>query len=229
MLAVQCHCITKSFKTENAETVALREVNLEVEKGEFIIIVGPSGCGKTTLISIIAGILQQNSGNCLIEGCSYEDMSPDNMMEFRAKHIGFVFQSFNLIPTLSVAQNTAIPLIINGMNYDEAIVQAEEMLIQVKLEDKSQSYPSRLSGGQQQRVAIARSLVHKPSLLICDEPTSALDYVTGSKILEIIRDINKKQRTTVVVVTHDSRIFQYADRIAYMDDGRIKKIVKEHV
>lgn len=229
MLAVQCHSITKSFKTDSTETTALREINLEVEKGEFIIIVGPSGCGKTTLISIIAGILKQNSGKCLIEGHSYEDMSPDNMMEFRAKHIGFVFQSFNLIPTLSVAQNTAIPLIINGMNYDEAIVQAEEVLIQVKLGDKSRSYPNRLSGGQQQRVAIARSLVHKPSLLICDEPTSALDYVIGSKILEIIRDINRKEKTTVVVVTHDSRIFQYADRIAYMDDGRIKKIVKEHV
>jgi putative ABC transport system ATP-binding protein len=228
MLAVQCHRITKSFKTENAETVALREINLEIEKGEFIIIVGPSGCGKTTLISIIAGILQQNSGKCLIEGHFYGDMSPDDMMEFRAKHIGFVFQSFNLIPTLSIAQNTAIPLIINGMDYDEAIAQAEEMLIQVKLGDKTQSYPNRLSGGQQQRVAIARALVHKPSLLICDEPTSALDYTTGSRILEIIRDINRKQRTTVVVVTHDSRIFQYADRIAHMDDGRIKKIVKEH-
>ena len=224
MEAIHCHAITKSFRTRETETQALRGVDLEIEQGEFIMVVGPSGCGKTTLISIIAGILRQDLGECKVEGHCYGEMTANDLMKFRARHIGFIFQSFNLIPTLSVAQNVAIPLIINGMGHDQAINQAEEMLGQVSLKDKIHSQPNQLSGGQQQRVAIARSLIHNPSLLICDEPTSALDHLTGVKILEMMRDINKKLKTTFVVVTHDSRIFQYADRIAYMDDGRIVKV-----
>lgn len=224
MLAIDCKAITKSFKTAEEETVALRGVDLEVAKGEFLMIVGPSGCGKTTLISIIASILHQDSGKCGVEGHHYENMSPSDLMEFRAKNLGFIFQSFNLIPTLSIAQNVAIPLIINGITHDKAVKLAEEILVEVHLQDKLHSRPAQLSGGQQQRVAIARALIHQPSLLICDEPTSALDHATGTKILEIMRDINKKLKTTLVVVTHDSRIFQYADRIAYMDDGRIERI-----
>ncbi len=228
MIAIQCKNITKSFKTADVETVALRDVNLEVVKGEFLMIVGPSGCGKTTLISIIAGILSQDSGNCMVEGHHYEKMSPQDLIEFRAKHLGFIFQSFNLIPTLSIAQNVAIPLIINGTSHDQAVKHAEEMLVEVQLEDKIKNRTNQLSGGQQQRVAIARALVHNPSLLICDEPTSALDHATGARIMGIMQDINKKLKTTIVVVTHDSRIFPYADRIAYMDDGRVESVVNNH-
>ncbi|MBX9805847.1 MAG: ABC transporter ATP-binding protein [Alphaproteobacteria bacterium] len=224
MLAIKCSGIIKTFSTGEVETVALRGVDLEVSKGEFLMIVGPSGCGKTTLISIIAGILHQDFGKCEVEGHHYENMSTNDLMEFRAKNLGFIFQSFNLIPTLSIAQNVAVPLMINGMPHDKAVKVAEQILVEVQLKDKMQSRPTQLSGGQQQRVAIARALVHQPSLLICDEPTSALDHATGTKILEIMRHINKKFKTTLVVVTHDSRIFQYADRIAYMDDGRIERI-----
>lgn len=229
MVAIKCNNITKSFRTTEVETVALRGVNMEVLQGELLMIVGPSGCGKTTLISIIAGILRQDSGECIVEGYNYLEMSAKELMEFRAQHLGFIFQSFNLIPTLSIAQNVAIPLIINGVSHDLAVQQAEEILVQVQLKDKMKNRPNQLSGGQQQRVAIARALVHKPSILICDEPTSALDQATGGKILGMMKDINQKLKTTLVVVTHDSRIFQYADRIAYMDDGRIEKIEKNHV
>ncbi|MBM3633627.1 MAG: ABC transporter ATP-binding protein [Alphaproteobacteria bacterium] len=228
MVAIQCKALTKSFKTADVETVALRGVDLEVLAGEFLMIVGPSGCGKTTLLSIIAGILRADSGKCIVEGYDYQQMSTDELMEFRAKHLGFIFQSYNLIPTLSLAQNVAIPLIINGTPHDKAVKRAEQILAEVHLKDKMRSRPNQLSGGQQQRVAIARALVHNPSLLICDEPTSALDHATGTKILSLMQDINKNFKTTLVVVTHDNRIFQYADRIAYMNDGCIERVVKQN-
>jgi putative ABC transport system ATP-binding protein len=228
MIAVKCTSIIKSFKSPEVETVALRGVNLEVLKGEFLMIVGPSGCGKTTLISIIAGILHQDSGKCVVEGHDYEGMSAQELVEFRAKHLGFIFQSFNLIPTLSIAQNVAIPLIINGLPHDKAVKLSEEILVEVQLKDKMGSRPNQLSGGQQQRVAIARALIHKPSILICDEPTSALDHATGANILRLMQEINKNLKTTLIVVTHDSRIFQYADRIAYMDDGCVERVVKQN-
>lgn len=228
MVAIQCKALTKSFKTADVETLALRGVDLEVFAGEFLMIVGPSGCGKTTLISIIAGILRADSGKCIVEGYDYQQMTTNDLMEFRAQHLGFIFQSYNLIPTLSIAQNVAIPLIINGMPHDKAVKRAEEILVEVHLKDKMQSRPNQLSGGQQQRVAIARALVHNPSLLICDEPTSALDHATGTKILSLMQDINKNFKTTFVVVTHDNRIFQYADRIAYMNDGCIERVVKQN-
>ena len=229
MVAIQCKELTKSFKTGDVETIALRGVDLEVLAGEFLMVVGPSGCGKTTLISIIAGILRADSGKCIVEGYDYQQMSTDDLMEFRAKHLGFIFQSYNLIPTLSIAQNVAIPLIINGTPHDKAVKRAEQLLAEVHLKDKIHSRPNQLSGGQQQRVAIARALVHNPSLLICDEPTSALDHATGTKILSLMQDINKNFKTTLVVVTHDNRIFQYADRIAYMNDGCIERVVKQNV
>jgi putative ABC transport system ATP-binding protein len=229
MAIIQCRGVTKSFKTADVETIALRGVDLDVCEGEFLMIVGPSGCGKTTLISIISGILRADSGKCIVGGYDYEQMSADDLMEFRAKHLGFIFQSYNLIPTLSIAQNVAIPLIINGTPHDKAVKRAEQILDEVHLKDKMRSLPNQLSGGQQQRVAIARALVHNPSLLICDEPTSALDHATGIKILTLMQDINKNFKTTLVVVTHDNRIFQYADRIAYMDDGCIERVVKQNV
>lgn len=223
-LAINCSHITKSFKTKEVETVALRGIDLTVSKGEFVMLVGPSGCGKTTLISIIAGILHQDNGDCWVQGQNYTQMTASQLLDFRAKHIGFIFQSFNLIPTLSVVENVAIPLIINQVERQEAIKQAGDMLEKVSLGNRLHSSPNQLSGGQQQRIAIARALVHKPSILICDEPTSALDHATGTKILELMRAINKDLKTTFVVVTHDARIYQYADRIAHMDDGTITDI-----
>jgi putative ABC transport system ATP-binding protein len=189
-------------------------------------LVGPSGCWKTTLISIIAGILKPDSGDCIVEGTNYKEISENELLDFRAKNIGFVFQSFNLIPTLSIIENVAVPLIINNVEKEEALFEAREMLEVVGLGAKIQSSATQLSGGEQQRIAIARALVHKPSLLICDEPTSALDHTTGTKILELMKTINLERKTTFIVVTHDSRIYQYADRIAHMNDGFIVKITE---
>ena len=224
--AITCSNITKSFKTKEIETLALRGIDLDVVEGEFLMLVGPSGCGKTTLISIIAGILHQDDGNCTVLSQSYNQMTHNQLLDFRAINVGFIFQSFNLIPTLSVVENVAIPLIINHVERHDAIKQAPQMLEKVGLGDRLNSAPNQLSGGQQQRIAIARALVHNPSVLICDEPTSALDHATGVKILELMRSINKDMKTTCVVVTHDARIYQYADRIAHMDDGMITNITR---
>lgn len=220
---IECKKLTKSFGKGEFKVDVLKEVDLKVWEKEFLMLVGPSGCGKTTLISIIAGILPFDSGKCHIDDNDYNKMRHKEMLQFRAKNIGFVFQSYNLIPTLTIAENTAIPLIIGGERRRHAIDKAVMMLDTVGLGDKGHLNPGILSGGQQQRVAIARSLVHNPKILICDEPTSALDFVTGTKIVELMLNINKKLGTTFVVVTHDNRILKYADRIVHLNDGVIEK------
>lgn len=222
--SISCHNITKNFTIGDNVITVLRGVELEVNKGEFFMLVGPSGCGKTTLISIIAGILHYNSGNCEILGKNYANMTDTQILDFRAKNIGFIFQSFHLLPTLTVAENVSVPLIINRVGRGEAMSRAKAMLAEVGLADKADAMPNQLSGGQQQRVAIARALVHEPLLLICDEPTSALDHDTGMKIMEVMKMMQKKLGMTVIVVSHDNRIFNYADRIAHMDDGIITEI-----
>jgi putative ABC transport system ATP-binding protein len=223
-LAVKCEKIAKSFHAGGSEVVALRGVDLAVEEGEFMMLVGPSGCGKTTLISIIAGILQGDTGLCEVLGTRYGSLRPPEMLDFRAENIGFIFQSFNLLPSLTLAENVAVPLIINGMNRHDAVKRATHMLGEVGLSGRENATPGMLSGGQQQRVAIARALVHAPRLLVCDEPTSALDHETGMRIMDLMTEMNRRRGTTLIVVTHDNRIFHYAHRIAHMDDGRVDSI-----
>lgn len=205
---------------------ALAGIDLQIYEGELFMLVGPSGCGKTTLISIIAGILDATDGTCTVLEKDLKKLSTREIINFRAKNIGFVFQSFNLLPALTAAENVAVPLLINGMKRSEAIEKARSLLKQVGLEGREDSLPSQLSGGQQQRVAIARSLVHDPKIIVCDEPTSALDHVTGQKVIELMKDVCKRMGHTMIIVTHDQRIFSYADRIAEMDDGKIIKITK---
>lgn len=220
---ISCKKIMKSFGDGDAKINVLKSVDIHVKLGEFLMLVGPSGCGKTTLISIIAGILPYDSGMCCVDNNNYEKMSQRELLQFRAKNIGFIFQSYNLIPTLTVAENAALPLIIGGMNRHEAIEKSILMLKDVGLLEQAHLTPNTISGGEQQRVAIARSLVHQPKILICDEPTSALDFATGTRIVEIMRDVNKRLGTTFVVVTHDNRILKYADRIIHLNDGIIEK------
>ena len=224
-LAVRCTGVTKTYGAGNAKVVALRGIELDVYRGELLMLVGPSGCGKTTLISVIAGILDQDEGSCLVFDHDWKQMSLNAKTRYRGHHIGFVFQAFNLLPTLTAAENVAVPMLINGGGRREAIRRAQEVLAQVGLGERAEAAPSELSGGQQQRVAIARALVHDPKLIVCDEPTSALDHETGRQVMELLRNAAGKDRA-LIVVTHDARIFEFADRLAKMDDGRIDKIVR---
>ena len=225
-IAVRCEGVTKTFGDGNAAVQALRGVNLEVRKGELLMLVGPSGCGKTTLISVIAGVLRRDGGDCAVFGHDYNRMTRRRDDIFPGRNIGFVFQAFNLIPTLTTAENVATPLIINGTKPRAAVSHAREILIEVGFDDRMmRSLPQDLSGGQQQRVAIARSLVHNPRLIVCDEPTSALDSETGRKVMELMRQLAVGKDRALIVVTHDARIFDFADRIAQMDDGVITQVV----
>jgi len=220
-LAVRCQNVVKVYDTGGQKVTALNGINLDIAMGELMMLVGPSGCGKTTLISVIAGILDQDDGNCEVFGENLLSMRSKDKLNFRARNIGFVFQAFNLLPSLNAAENVSVPLIINGMKRMEAELKAITILEQVGLGERWTSLPSQLSGGQQQRVAIARSLVHNPRLIVCDEPTSALDHETGSNVMKLLKDVAMHKDRTLVIVTHDARIFDFADRIAEMDDGHI--------
>ena len=224
--SVRCTNVSKTFGTGRTAVHALRGVNLEVRMGELMMLVGPSGSGKTTLISILAGVLARDGGDCSVLDHDYSEMSDDDTTRFRGRNIGFVFQAWNLIPTLTAVENVAVPLIILGTPRHAAIGQASEILGKVGLDDRMmQSLPLDLSGGQQQRVAIARSLVHSPRLIVCDEPTSALDSETGRKVMELMRQLAVEVDRALIVVTHDARIFDFADRIAMMDDGIITRVL----
>ena len=225
--AVECRGLTKVYGAGAATVTALRGVDLDVRTDELLMLVGPSGCGKTTLISVVAGILDQNEGECRVFGNDFRRMSQAEKTRKRGEMIGFVFQSFNLLPTLTAAENVAIPLLLNGVKRSEALGRARDMLARVGLADRTKSLPARMSGGQQQRVAIARALIHGPRLIVCDEPTSALDHETGHKVMELLREVALGEGRALVIVTHDARIFEFADRIARMDDGRVVRVVND--
>jgi putative ABC transport system ATP-binding protein len=226
-LAVKCSNVEKQFGSGPTEVRALRGIDLEVRKGELFMLVGPSGSGKTTLISIIAGILQQTSGCCEVLGQPLEELSEPERVRLRKQEVGFVFQSFHLVPSLTAAENVAIPLLLQGWERSKALAKAGEMLDQVGLGDRAKAVPGQLSGGERQRVAISRAVVHEPDVVVCDEPTSALDHKTGHKVMEIFRSIARQSERALIVVTHDARIFEFADRIAMMDDGVIKEIIDD--
>jgi putative ABC transport system ATP-binding protein len=223
-LAVRVRGVTKDFGTGDSVTRALRGVDLDVPYGELLMLVGPSGCGKTTLVSIIAGTLEPTAGEVAVLGFDLVAMSNGRKVRFRRDNVGFVFQAYNLLPALTAAENAAVPLLIAGYRRAEAVEAAADVLDTLGLGDKLASLPSELSGGQQQRVAIARALVHEPRLLVCDEPTSALDAENGRITMELIQRIAVQPDRAVIVVTHDSRVYSFADRIASMEDGRIDSI-----
>jgi putative ABC transport system ATP-binding protein len=224
-LAVNCRGVTKTYGTGDTRVMALRGIDLDVRRGELLMLVGPSGCGKTTLISIIAAILEQDSGDCDVLGQDLKSMEQREKTRFRGSSIGFVFQLFNLLPALNAVENVAIPLLINGVPQAHAETRAKQTLEAVDLGARLDALPAKLSGGQQQRVAIARALVHEPKLIVCDEPTSNLDHETGRSVMNILRGVAKSPDRALIVVTHDPRIFDFADRIAHMDDGKIIDVV----
>jgi len=219
--------VEKSFGSGENQIHVLKKVNLQARTGEILMLVGPSGCGKTTLLSAIAGTMQVDAGQVNVFGKPLHQMSGGALTKFRGDHIGFIFQQFNLIPTLTLAENVAIPLLIQGGGNSESIKRARAVLEMVGLGDRWKERPNKLSGGQQQRVAIARALVHEPPLVICDEPTAALDAQNGEIVLELFRNVARSPERAVIIVTHDNRIFSYADRIARMDDGEIVEVKEQ--
>jgi putative ABC transport system ATP-binding protein len=222
--AVVCRDLTKEFVAGETRVQALRGVDMAVSAGEMTLLVGPSGCGKTTLISVIAALLDPTAGEVEVLGTRLSDLSPREKVDFRRENIGFVFQQYNLLPSLTAAENVAVPLVIAGWKRRPAVDRAHELLKAVRLEDRALALPAQLSGGQQQRVAIARALVHEPRLLVCDEPTAALDAELGQSVMALIRQVAVSADRAVIVVTHDSRVFGFGDRIVSMNDGRVASV-----
>lgn len=220
-VAIECKGITKSFKVGDTSVAVLHDVNVAVNSGELTYLVGESGSGKTTLISIIAGILYPTQGSVQIFGSDIYGLPDSDLVRFRLSNIGFIFQQYNLLPTLTSAENAAIPLIAAGMKRSEAVDRAMVLLEKLNIANQADKYPRAMSGGQQQRVAIARALVHSPRLVVCDEPTAALDAKSGRRVMDLLREVALADDRAVIIVTHDNRIFDMADRILAMEDGRI--------
>jgi putative ABC transport system ATP-binding protein len=220
-VAVRARGVTKVFGSPPNAVHALRGADFEVPWGEMVMLVGPSGCGKTTLISILAGILDRSGGECEVLGTDPQALGQGARTRWRGANVGFVFQQFNLIPALTAAENVAVPLLLLGRSHAQAMAAAEAQLDRVGLADRRRNKPTQLSGGQQQRVAIARALVHEPRFVVCDEPTSALDADNGQIVMGLLGDLVVSGQRALVVVTHDARIFHFADRIVRMDDGSV--------
>jgi len=218
--------VNKSYGEGDLSNQVLFDISIDIQAGHLNLLVGPSGCGKTTLISIIAGILSADSGEMTLFDIPLHFLSDAEKTHFRKYNVGFVFQQFNLISTLSVRENVAIPLMIQGAKRQDALEKATEMLHEVHLENRMDLSPSLLSVGQQQRVAVARALISNPRLLICDEPTAALDAQNGKLVMGMIRDLAIHPERVVIVVTHDQRVLDFGDQIIDMEDGRITRIVK---
>lgn len=220
-LGINVQGVDKSFGRGEARTVVLKKTDFSAETGRLTMLVGPSGCGKTTLLSIIAGTLHADGGVIEVLGQRLDKMRGNAIAKFRARNLGFIFQQFNLIPTLTAAENVSVPLVIQGFSSRRAEKKAREVLEWVGLTGHADFRPAKMSGGQQQRVAIARALVHDPPIILCDEPTSSLDSENGRHVMELLRQAATQKDRLVLAVTHDNRTYDFADQMAEMEDGRI--------
>ncbi|MBS0205351.1 MAG: ABC transporter ATP-binding protein [Planctomycetes bacterium] len=220
-ICVSCQSVVKEFGDGDSRIRVLHGIDANIHGSELTLLVGPSGCGKTTLISIIAGLLYPTNGDVILFGTPQSQLQGSRLVQFRAENVGFVFQQYNLLPSLTAAENVAIPLLIQGQSRPKALLKAREVLDAVGLGSRLNQLPSQLSGGQQQRVAIARALVHEPRLLVCDEPTAALDGHSGQVVMDLLKRVAVQAGRAVIVVTHDSRVLTYGDRILEMADGRM--------
>ena len=215
--------VCKTYPMGELEVKALRNVDLAIEKGEFIIILGPSGSGKTTLLNLIGGMDTISEGQLTINGQDISHLDNKGLTNYRRTQIGFIFQFFNLIPTLTALENVEFALELVEDNTRDKSMRALEM---VSLADRSDHFPSQLSGGEQQRVAIARAICKSPPILLCDEPTGELDFETGKSVLKVMQDINRKEKQTIILVTHNSAIAEMADRTVRLHSGEIAEITK---
>ena len=223
-LAVRTRGVAKTFGRGESAVQAIKGVDFDAFCGELVMIVGPSGCGKTTFLSVLCGTMRADAGSVEVFGTDLIHLGSGKLTAFRGKNVGFIFQQFNLVPTWTITENASVPLILNGSSTRAAEAEAARLLTEVGLGKRLNAYPRELSGGQQQRVAIARALVHQPRLLICDEPTASLDAASGRKVMELLKASACRPDRCVIVVTHDSRIFSFADRIVEMEDGVVKGV-----
>ncbi|ACG56701.1 ABC transporter related [Hydrogenobaculum sp. Y04AAS1] len=223
-ISIRVQNLTRCFGTGEAKTCAVKNVSLDIYYGEMLYIVGPSGSGKTTFLSLISGVLRPDNGKVIVKDTDIWSLDTDSLARFRLNNIGFVFQDYHLFPRLSVLENVAIPLVLKGEDWDKAINLAKEKLQMAQLPESKYELPAyKLSGGEQQRVAIARALATNPTILALDEPTAALDGDTGKKVMQLIKERMLTPERTILVITHDSRIFEDATRIVHMEDGVIKE------
>ena len=214
--------VSKCIHSGGTDQWIVRDCSGTLNEGELVLLVGPSGCGKTTLLSLLSGILSLTHGIITVFGHELATLSEENKTLLRRNAMGFIFQNYHLVPTLTAAQNVAIPLLAQGMPTDEALERAASTLDEVQMRSYVARYPNQLSGGQQQRIAIARALVHNPKFILCDEPTAALDEASGQNIMRILKDCVASDHRVVLIVTHDPRIYSYADRMLEMKDGMLQ-------
>ena len=227
-VVIDARDVTKTYDTGNVQVRALRGVSLEVRRGEMVAIMGPSGCGKTTLLNTLSGLDEFDSGTVLINGADLTKMADDRKTEFRARGMGFVFQTYNLLPVLSAVENVELPLIVSGTRPKVARELALASLERVRLRDRAGQRPSQLSGGQRQRVTIARALVNRPSIIWADEPTGALDSATATEIMDLIVELNTTDHQTCMIVTHDPKVAARCHRTIQMADGVILREDSQH-
>ncbi len=226
--ALQASQLWKLYQAGESTVEAVRGVDVVVQAGEMVAVMGPSGCGKTTLLNILSGIDEPTSGMVAVNGQQLYGISDDDRTDLRGKHFGFIFQDFNLLPVLSAVENVELPLLLNGLTPHEAREQAMEALGLVGLGDRAEHRPAELSGGQQQRVAVARAIVHRPSIILCDEPTGNLDNTTSTEVMALLTEMNRSQHTTFLIVTHDANIASQCQRTITMSDGSIRNDTTSH-
>lgn len=219
--AICARGISRDFEAGQSTIRVLHGIDTDIRSGEMTYVVGESGSGKTTLISIMCGILYPTEGEVRVFGTDIYSLTDTQLVNFRLKNIGFIFQQYNLIPSIDVAANAAVPLIAQGVPIAEARERAKVLLDKLNIGNQADKLPRQLSGGQQQRVAIARALVHQPRLVVCDEPTAALDASSGRRVMDLLREVAVAPDRACIIVTHDNRIFDLADRIIVLEDGRI--------
>ena len=213
--------LTKTYQNNTLKVEAVKQIDLSISEGEFTAIVGPSGSGKTTLFNMIGGLDEITAGNVEIAGTNISNLKENDLIDFRLKHIGFVFQAYNLIPVLTAKENVAFIMLLQGLSEKERMQRSEDLLKQVGLGDKFDSRPNQLSGGQQQRVAVARALASKPRFILADEPTANLDSQSTSTLLDLMAEMNKKENITFLFSTHDQRVIDKARRVITIEDGKI--------
>jgi len=228
-VAIRASGLTKWFGDGDLRRTAVRDVTFEARFGELLYVVGPSGSGKTTLLSMLSGILRPDGGSVSLEQTDIWSLKADELARFRLDKIGFVFQDYHLFPRLTTAENVAVPLILKRRPWDQAIAQATAQLDEVGLKDRAGLPPVKLSGGEQQRVAIARAVVSRPDFLILDEPTASLDGETGRRVIELVRREMLTGNRCILIVTHDARIFEFADRILHLEDGKLTGVEQGHL